>query len=263
MARLLVTGSRGLLGAAVVDRARTQGWDVVAATRRDADVRDEAAVRALIVRARPHAVVHCAYVRDGPLAEDTIVRGSRHVAHAATETGARMVHLSSERVFGGRPVPYSEEDLPDPIDPYGSAKAAAEAAVADECPTAVLIRTSLLWRLHPPTAPIRAVLDALEDRADTAFFVDEVRCPTHVADLASACVVLAARADLTGPLHVAGDVALSRFDFARRVATALGHDPDRIRGGHLADHSSPRPAVVILDSSLARLRLDWSPRPPP
>jgi dTDP-4-dehydrorhamnose reductase len=263
VARILVTGSRGLLGSAVVARARTQGWDVIAATREDADVRDSAQVHALTVRARPQAVVHCAYVQDGPAADETIVAGSRHVARAAAEAGARLIHVSSDRVFAGRAEAYTEDDEPDPIDPYGAAKAGAEEQVAAACPGAVVVRTSLLWRLDPPSELVRTVVDAVEGRTPMAFFVDEVRAPTHVDDLAAACVALAGRAELGGPLHLAGPVAVSRHDFARGIAAALGHDPSSVRAGHQADHGAPRPPVLVLDSTRARQVLGWAPRRPP
>jgi dTDP-4-dehydrorhamnose reductase len=261
--RLLVTGSAGLLGSAVVVAAQEQDWDVVTATRGDADVRDEPAVARLVRDAAPEAVVHCAYVRDGPAAWATIVDGSAHVARSAAEAGARLVHLSSERVFSGRDAAYSEVDRPEPIDAYGAAKAAAEDAVVASCSTAVVVRTSLLWRLDPPSEPVRAVVEAVDCRSRTAFFVDEIRCPTHVEDLAAACLLLAQRPELGGPLHLAGPVPLSRYDFARAVAAATGRDPEAVRAGRLADHPTPRPARVVLDSSLARHHIDWRPRPPP
>jgi dTDP-4-dehydrorhamnose reductase len=245
-----------------VTAAERRGWDVVAATRRDADIRDARAVSRLMRQVAPTAIVHCAYTRDGPEARATIVDGSAHVARAATELGSRLVHLSSERVFGGRERPYTEADRMDPIDPYGAAKAAAEEAVGVACPAAVVVRTSLLWRLDPPSELVRAVVDALDAATAVSFFIDEIRCPTNVDELAAACLTVTERPELSGPLHLAGPLPLSRFDFARAVAVATGRDPEAVRAGRQADHGSPRPARVILDSSLARSGIGWSPSPP-
>jgi dTDP-4-dehydrorhamnose reductase len=52
--------------------------------------------------------------------------GAAHVAVAAA--GIRLVHVSSDAVFSGRDVDYGEEALPDPINRYGAARAAAETA---------------------------------------------------------------------------------------------------------------------------------------
>ena len=60
------------------------------------------------------------------------------------------------------------------------------------------------------------------------FFTDELRSPIHVGDLAAALLELAA-GDASGVLNVGGADGVSRYEFARLVAAARGHDPDRIR----------------------------------
>jgi dTDP-4-dehydrorhamnose reductase len=54
------------------------------------------------------------------------------------------VHVSSDAVFSGFDVHYDEDCLPDPITPYGAAKAAAETALRALDPSAVIARTSLI-----------------------------------------------------------------------------------------------------------------------
>ena len=113
--RLLVTGGRtGYLGRHVV--AVAAHHDVVAVGSADADVRDPAAVDALVERCRPDAVVHTAYVQADPEVTGT---GAVHVARAAARVGARLVLVSSDVVFGGRPVPYDETATADPVSAYG------------------------------------------------------------------------------------------------------------------------------------------------
>ena len=203
-------------------RAAAGGWRVVAAghTRGGPprlDVRDRAAVRAVVRAAQPAAVVHTAYVQHGKDASGVIVGGSTHVAAEAASAGARLVHLSTDVVFAGDAGrPYREDDPPDPVSDYGRAKAGAEAAVAAADPDAVVVRTSLIYG-----GPDRR--DSVHERAavDPAgtFYVDELRCPVQVDDLAAALVELC-RLPVAGPLHVAGADAVSRRDFA---ALVTGH----------------------------------------
>ena len=92
---------------------------------------------------------------------------------------------------------------------------------------------------------------ARQREANTTFFTDEYRCPAHAADIAAGVARLAAMADLTGVLHLAGPEAVSRADFARAVAGWLGLNQARLRTGTIADSGLQRPALIVLDSSLA------------
>ncbi|MGD9703516.1 MAG: NAD(P)-dependent oxidoreductase [Acidimicrobiia bacterium] len=250
---LLVTGGGGFLGRCVLRLAAAAGIDVVAPTSAVLDIRDAGAVDDCVRTVRPIAIAHLAYrVHE----RDTIVDGSANVARAAERVGARLVHVSTDVVFAGRAAPYTEVDRPDPVYEYGAAKADAERAVAELHPAAVLVRTSLLYAadLRDPGAPVEAVRAALADPASSVFFTDEVRCPALVDDVATAVVALAgdaALSDVTGPLHVTGDEAITRFDFARAIADWLGSDGSVLRSGTHADLGLVRPRRLVLDNSTA------------
>jgi dTDP-4-dehydrorhamnose reductase len=255
--RLFVTGLGGYLGRAIASRAR--GTHEVAGTVRTSpapagttafaiDVRDGAAVARALREARPHAVIHTAYVQHGDAMRSVNVDGAATVAAAARALGLRLVHLSSDAIFGGdlgRPL--REEDRADPRTAYGATKAEAEAVVAAAHADAVLVRTSLIYGGETPSDHERRALD----RAMT-FYADEIRCPVAAGDLAGAVVELAARPDVGGPLHVAGADAVSRLEFARLVAAANGGDPALVRGG---TRPPGRPGDCTLDCSRARALL--------
>ena len=232
-------------------RAREVGVEVVAPAHGALDVRDVGAVLAALETARPAAIAHLASRTDE---RDTIVAGSGNLARAAAAVGARLVHLSTDVVFGGRPVPYTERDRTDPVSEYGRAKADAEAMVGLEHAAAVLVRTSLLYSTDRDDAgsQVQLVRDALADPGSIAFFDDEVRCPALAEDVAAAVLALALNdglRDVRGPLHVAGAQAVTRAAYARVLATWLGGDPSTLRTGSQA--ASGRPGAVVLDCSTA------------
>ncbi|WP_210502531.1 SDR family oxidoreductase [Nocardioides xinjiangensis] len=242
--RLLVTGGRtGYLGRHVV--AAAEAHDVVAVGSADADVRDRAAVVALLERHRPDAVVHTAYVQSDP---DVTAAGAAHVAEAAARVGARMVLVSSDVVFGGSDEPYDESAPPDPVSAYGEAKVAAEAATLASAPDAVAARTSLV--LGDGESKHEQLVRSLARGRDGVLFEDERRCPVHVGDLAAALVELAGN-DVRGVLHLGGADAVSRLELGRLVARRDGLDPAALRGGLRAELSDPGPVDVRLDSTLA------------
>ena len=237
MRRLYVTGGTGYLGGEVVRRAQTAGWNVDA-TR--IDVRDHELLAPHLARIRADAVVHTAYRQDPPDAWSTNVEGSAAVARAAASAGARLVHLSTDVVFDGRAGrPYREGDAPSPCTDYGRSKAEAERRVAEADPAALIVRTSLIYG-GPGVAPSKHELAAVDPA--NGFYVDEIRSPVQVGDLAWALLELVAT-DLAGPLHVAGADDVSRAEFAelvaRRPVRRLPAPPDR-------------PLNCALDSTRAR-----------
>jgi dTDP-4-dehydrorhamnose reductase len=243
MQRLLVTGGCGYLGRELVRRAPERGWRVRATwfeqpPRRDgaewirADLRDpEAASR---VVAGMDAVVHTAY-RQGAGEWDTNVAGTAAVAEAAR--GLRFVHLSTDLVFDGTRGRYREDDEPAPLSTYGRSKAEAERIVASVHGDAAIVRTSLIYGGVEPGPQERLAANG------TQFFVDEIRSPVQVGDLADALLELLPTG-IAGPLHLGGADDLSRYDFA----VLLGADPTRVERAHTRPDRAPD---VSLDSSLA------------
>jgi dTDP-4-dehydrorhamnose reductase len=243
--RVFVTGLGGYLGRAI---AALEPEAIGIVGRAQADVRDPRALAAALDVAQPAAVIHTAYVQEGPDARSVNVDGSAAVASAAAERGLRLVHLSSDIVFSGRlERPLREDDPVDPITDYGRTKAAAEAAVTSAHPDAVLVRTSLIYGGAEPSRQEQLALD----RAAT-FYDDEIRCPIAAPDLAAAVLELAARPGIRGPLHVAGPDAVSRLEFARLVAAANGRDPRALTAG---SRPPERPGDLRLDCARAKTLL--------
>ena len=249
---LFVTGGSGFLGSALIAVALEEGWQVAAPSSSALDIRDREAVIATIAEVEPTAVVHLAY-RKGD--RTIIVDGSRHVAEAATASGSRLIHMSTDVVFRGRPEPYVEADEPDPAIDYGRSKFEAEQAVSAAFPTATIVRTSLLYgtaRLAPLQIDVRRALGIGPDHQPMAFFTDEYRCPAHVNDVATALVALAGIPDTPRLVHVAGPERVSRADFARRTAQWLGLSTDNLVTSTIAEAGLTRPANVVLDTTKAQ-----------
>ena len=134
---------------------------------------------------------------------------------------------------------------PDAVHDYGRWKSQAEQRVAEHCPDAVLIRTSLLYgtdRLAPWQIDLR-------DGKPVTWFTDEVRCPTHAADVAEAIYAIAEQPDIRGPLHVAAPEAISRAGLAQAMAGWMDLGDGAVRTA--AGGGSDRPGRVVLDSSRA------------
>lgn len=248
---MLITGGSGFLGRHLANGHASDKWEFIAPSSRSLDVRNRTSTIDTVRDWRPSAVVHLAYRKgDRP----GIVDGSRNMAEAAAAAGARMVHMSTDAVFPGQLAKYNENDDPAPVTDYGRDKLEAEIAVMTECPSAVTIRTSLLYgtgTLSVPQLDVQRALSTGSDYQPMKFFTDEYRCPAHVDDVAVAIAELASRTDVRGPLHVAGPDLLSRAEFANVLARWFGLDPSGLQTATHEDIAEVRPTRIHLDSSKA------------
>ena len=95
-------------------------------------------------------------------------------------------------------------------------------------PEATIVRTSLIYGGVEPGPQERLA------RESTRFFVDELRSPVQVGDLAEAILELLPL-DVPGPLHLGGADDVSRFDFA----VLLGADPRAIERAQTTPDRAP------------------------
>jgi dTDP-4-dehydrorhamnose reductase len=258
---LLVVGGSGFLGRELARRAQLAGHRVTATFLTEAadipgvrwhglDLCRSAAVLALVTRTAPQVVINAAYRQSDWAAT---ADGAANVVMAAAAAGARLVHVSSDAVFSGARIHYDEGCRPDPITPYGAAKAAAETVVKAVLPDAAVARTSLIVgdgrSVHEKT--VHALIDGSRTGV---LFTDDMRCPVHVSDLSLALLELAAGRS-AGMHHVAGADAISRYELGRLIAHRDGLDGSALKAGRRADTDLTGPVDVRLDSTATQRQL--------
>ncbi|MER7716091.1 sugar nucleotide-binding protein [Streptomyces flaveolus] len=259
--KVLIIGGSGFLGAELIRQATAAGIEASATyasrpgTSSDVawhplDVRDPARVVRVIADVAPSVVVNASSGRsDWAVTADGAVR----VALAAVEQGCRLVHVSSDAVFSGARACYDESCLPDPVTPYGAAKAAAETAVRLLAPDAAVARTSLIIG-HGRSVHERTVQALADGTRGGVLFTDDIRCPVHVQDLAAALWEIAL-SDAAGVFHLAGPDALSRHELGVLIARRQGCDGARLPTGRRADTDLPGGLDIRLDSRATQKRL--------
>ncbi|MFJ3946256.1 SDR family oxidoreductase [Streptomyces griseoaurantiacus] len=259
---VLIVGGSGFLGAELVRQAMADG-DATAATYATRpggfpgttwhalDLRDADRLDALVAETAPSVIINST---SGEADWEVTAEGPARLARAAAKHGCRLVHVSSDAVFSGaRGGPYDETCHPDPITPYGAAKAAAETSVRHLAPDAVIARTSLIIG-GIDSVHVRVVHDLAVGRREGALFTDDVRCPVHVADLAAALLELAG-SDAHGVHHLAGADAVTRHELGLLIARRDGLDPSRLVPALRAETALPGALEVRLDSRATQRRL--------
>jgi dTDP-4-dehydrorhamnose reductase len=110
---------------------------------------DGDSLTAVLARLRPEAIVNCIGIvkqlgpsRDPLVALPVNALFPHRLQRLCALLGARLIHVSTDCVFGGARGGYTEQDPPDPDDLYGRSKLLGE---VDE-PHAVTLRTSLIGR---------------------------------------------------------------------------------------------------------------------
>src|SRR4051794_15828628 len=227
--RLLVTGAAGMLGRAVTAAARRLGHDVVALAHAQLDITDAAHVERIVAAAEPRAIVNCAAWTDVDGAEASEARarrvngdGAGHVARAAAETGARIVHVSTDYVFdGAKRTPWVESDPVGPLQAYGRTKLAGEDAVAAANPEHAIVRAAWLFGAGGSNFA-DTMLRLCAEREEVEVVADQCGRPTWTGHLGPALVELAERRGDVGVVHATGAGQCTWYEFGVEIAHRAG-----------------------------------------
>lgn len=224
---VLVLGARGQLG---VDLMSALGGAALGADRPEADITDEAEIREFIAAQNPEIVINCAAWTNVELAETDANKtfevnavGALNVARAAAASGARLIYISTDYVFGAdarRRQPYLEDDRSGPINVYGASKRAGEQLTQMACPRTLIIRTSGLYghagALGHRGNFVEKVLQLARTQQRLRVVADQRTTPTSTEALAGAIATLLSL-PLCGILHLAARDDCSWYEFARAI----------------------------------------------
>ena len=259
--KVIVTGSAGLLGSAIVSDARTRGHEVSAMDRARLDVTDANAVKDAIGDERPDAVVHCAgYTAvDRAETEPEVARavnceGTRNVAAASAEAGAVLVYISTDYVFDGdKRLPYLPYDPTAPLSVYGRTKLEGEQVAAEVAPDHLIVRMS--WLYGNDNGFVPAILRRAEAGQGLRVVDDQEGRPTWAPHAASGVLDLLERG-ARGVWHVAGGGTCTWLELAREALRQAGLDvPVAPVTTSEFGAAAPRPSYSVLDLTATEHRL--------
>jgi dTDP-4-dehydrorhamnose reductase len=231
MMRLLVTGAAGQLGGAMVTRLSAMGA-VSAMTRRDLDITCEADVLRAVHKERPHVIINCSAYNEvdeaehqAALALDVNAFGVLALARAARESGAVLVHYSTDFVFDGNvDRPYTEIDCPRPQSNYGLSKLLGEWFAAD-APMHYVLRVESLFGGERARSSVDRILDAIRRGEPARVFADRTVTPSYVGDVADATARLLEIRPASGVYHCVNGGVTTWLGVAREAARLLQREP--------------------------------------
>jgi len=258
MTRWLVTGAGGMLGGDLVEALA--GEAVTATTREELDITDAAACRQRVSAAvgSDDIVINAAAWTDVDGAETQEAAAHRvnaagvsHLVAACAAVGARLVHVSTDYVFGGgvsgggvlgdrADRPYPEHAPTAPVNAYGRGKLIGERSVLAGLPErGYVVRTAWMYGATGDCFP-RTLLRLAGER-DTVEVVDDQRgAPTWSRALAGQMVALGRAAPPPGIYHGTASGVTTWYGFAGALFDEFGLDRRRLRP--VGSDRFPRPA---------------------
>lgn len=277
--RLLVIGGAGQLGGSVAEQALTRGDQVVAtylartphlpgAALELLDKTDGARAEALFERYRPELVVDTGalhnvdYCEQHPEAADRVnATATTALARACASRGIRYLFVSTDFVFdGGGSPPYREDSRPHPQSRYAQSKRAGEEGTLAASESHLVVRPSVIYSWHDTRRRSESssgkglnfatwLVEEVRRGKAVRIVEDQIASPTLAEDLAGAILSLA-RGAPGGLYHAAGQTALDRWSFSRRLIERLGLPVELVTPVRTADlhQIAPRPPNSSLSS---------------
>lgn len=264
-----LVGNNGMLGTEVESLLRSDGAEYVASDR-EVDITQPGAISDFLARPRRGAllewIVNCAAYTAVDRAEDEPemahalnAEGPLNLARAAAESGASLLHISTDYVFNGaKDGDYLEEDTPDPASEYGRSKLAGELAIRKTLDRHLILRTAWLYGRNGKNF-VDTMLRLFHERAEVQVVSDQAGNPTYARDLARAIVAILSRGgNPFGTFHYSNEGRTSWFEFAKAIyqeALARGIANDGVRLVPIHTSEYPTKAQRPRNSCLAKEKI--------
>jgi len=232
--RVLITGANGQLG---TDLCRIlHGLETIPLTHKDVEITNMNSVKEVLGKHKPDIIINtAAYVRvdDCETEQDKAflvnALGARNVAVVAQELGAKLVHISTDYVFGGEAepptTPYTEFDTPVPLNLYGKSKLAGENFVQHLCSRHFIIRASGLFGVAGSSGKggnfIETILKLAQQQGELRVVNDQVFSPTYTKDLAKKIAQLI-DTEYYGIFHITNKGSCSWYEFTKEILKLAG-----------------------------------------
>ena len=273
MKKILLTGCNGQLGRAIqkeygdtVEFLRTDFIDAEGITR--LDISDIDQVMNFARAEKPDAIINCAAFtnvdgcetnEDASFEANAI--GPRNLAIASRETGAKLIHVSTDYVFEGNGTrPYVESDTPNPVSAYGRTKLAGEQFVRDFADRYFILRTA--WLYGDGKNFVKTMLGLSENHDEVSVVCDQVGSPTSAVELAKMIHYLEPTENY-GLFHATCEGDTNWADFAEEIFKRMGknvivHHVTSEEYAAMNPASANRPKYSILDNQkLHQLSADF------
>lgn len=273
MKKIIVTGANGQLGRAIngIYKGSAEfelvNTDFNVEGIRNLDITNLEDVISLFEEVKPYAVINCAAHTAVDLCEvqkDAAYKinaiGPRNLSIAATKTGAKLMHISTDYVFkGDEALPRTEFDQTNPKAMYGITKLHGENFVKQFAKDWFIIRTA--WLYGDGKNFVKTMLRLSETHDEITVVDDQIGSPTSALELAKAIKYLIPT-EKYGLYHGTCEGQCSWADFTKEIFRLAGKDTKVIpvtsaKYKEMNPNSADRPAYSVLENYMFKLTTDF------
>ena len=262
--KYLVTGSAGLIGSQLVHDLEKSGETVYSCYNNIKPVNGIPTklnllnledVSKIFKKIQPDVVIHSAALTDvekcevePKLANSINVKSTEIITKEVENFDSYLMYISTDYVFDGKKGSYKETDLTNPLNQYGKTKLSGEKIIEQKSSKWSVIRTSTPFSPYSfkKTFPVW-IFENLKNNNKINILEDQFTSPTYVPNLSKMILEIIER-KLEGFFHVSGSTQISRFEFAKIIATKLNLDLSLLNPVKIT--TMPWKATRPIDSSL-------------
>lgn len=228
--KILVTGAKGQLGTDIMQELTARGISSIGVDIDGFDITDRQAVSDANRLHQPNVVIHCAAhtavdkAEDEPeLCRQINEEGTRNIALACKETGAKMLYISTDYVFEGNGSHFHKpHDPTNPLSVYGKTKLDGEIAVQEILDKFFIVRISWVFGQHGNNF-VKTMLRLGKERDSLNVVCDQIGSPTYTVDLAKLLCDMAV-SEKYGVYHATNEGVCSWAEFAEEIFRQAGMD---------------------------------------
>ena len=275
---VLILGAKGNLGSQLVKIFfADKDYKIIAWDKEEIDITDKELVFKKIRELKPGIVINAAAYnavdkceedeKEFALAKKINIEAVGYLVEACLETGAVLVHYSSDYVFAGdKKEGYKEDDEPNPINKYGETKLAGEQEVIKKSGQGLkyyLIRTSKLFGPKAESEGAKPsffdlMLDLAKKKKELDVVNEEVSGFTYTPDLARATKKLLESDKGYGIYHITNVGRATWYETAIELFKITGK---KIKINPVSGDKFPRPAkrpsYSVLINTKFGMQRDW------
>lgn len=254
MKKIIILGSKGLLGAAILrrfskDLRYVRGFDRTQIDLFHPEQVMELAAMDFDILINAAAIVNMEFCENNGLyATQVNAYAPANMAMICRDKGAKFIHFSSNYVFNGeKRTPYLEDDPVSPVSAYGMTKVQSERLVLSIWPDSLIIRTSWLFGPDKPTM-VDKMLHDLECLMRVKVVSDRFAVPTYTESIA---LFLPLLFEQKGIFHMVNSGSCSLHEYisvAAEYAGCGGHTVKACLSSELPP-GAPRPTYTVLDNT--------------